>query len=377
MRERYDVVVVGAGPSGAVCAEMLAARGASVLVVDKKRPGWHKPCGGGIPESMFRPWQIPLSLGFEAASVRVVDVRQRLLRAPLRYRTVYRNRFDEYLAEKAVRAGAEVVYDAMLLDVQRDGAGFAVRTSQGACEARYLVGADGCMSTVRRKLFPEQLPESSCALAIEHWYRVPHGITTLDFYVEPEILGTGYAYVFPKDREILVIGVAGLGMDKPRTVLERLLELPRYRQLTRGAPVEATHGARIPYRHLSRLRDGRLLLLGDAAGLNTPIVFAGLPIALLSGRLAGEALGEAIASGSDAPLERYSLATLRPMSPGFEVCHAFYDHLLTDGRVPSFARIARSFLTRPHKLPRVLLIHRSLARLVDGLDLARMAALAR
>lgn len=373
MREQVDVIIVGGGPSGTTCARVLASRGASVLLVDKKNPGWHKPCGGGIPDVMFQPFEVPNALGFSTPMVRVVDARQRQMNIPMAYRTVYRNRFDEHLAAAAETAGAEVLFDTMLLDVERRDPGFVVKTSRGTVQARYLVGADGCMSTVRRRLFPEQLPESSCAIALEHWYRRPHGIASLDFFVEPAVLDTGYAYVFPKDPELLVIGIAGIGVDKPRPVLEKLLALPRYRALVGDTPVAAVHGARIPYRHLSRLRDGRLILIGDAAGLNTPIIFAGIPIALQSGRLAGEALAEAIASGSDAPLERYDLANLQAASLGFFLCHAFYEDLLAHRRPPAFARFVQRLWRRPWLLPRAFVIHRALTRLVDGLDLARMA----
>lgn len=373
MRDRYDAIVVGAGPGGTTCARALAARGASVLLLDKKSPGWHKPCGGGIPEVLFEPYGVPSELGFSAPKVRVFDAAQRLLTIPLRYRTVYRDRFDEHLAAAARAAGAEAMFDTTLLDVARDEGGFTVRTSNGSARSTYLVGADGCMSTVRRKLFPEQLPESMCAIAVEHWYRAPHGVTSLDFFVEPDVLGTGYAYVFPKDPGLLVIGVAGLGLDRPRAVLEQLLTRPRYRALVGDAPVAAVHGARIPYRHLSRLRDGRLLLVGDAAGLNTPIIFAGIPIALHSGRLAGEAIGAALRAGDDAALERYSLANLRAASLGFQLCHAFYDALLEHRRPPSFAALARPLWRRPQLLPSAFVIHRALCRLVDRLDVGRMA----
>lgn len=374
MRAQYDVIVVGAGPGGAVCAGRLAARGAQVLLVDKKRPGWHKPCGGGIPESVFARHDVPASLGFASPRVQVVDRHRRASVTPVRYRDVYRNTFDEHLAERARRAGADVVFEAPVRELWRAGDAFVVRTDRGTCRGHYLVGADGCDSIVRRRLFGERLRDDMCAVAVEYWFRVRHRVASLDFFVEPGVLGTGYAYVFPKDDGVLAVGVAGVDIASPRPLLDRLLALPRYRALVGDAPIAAVHGGRIPYRHLSRLREGRLLLVGDAAGLNTPIVFAGIPVALQSGRLAGDLIARALAAGSDAPLARYTVDTLRADSPGFAVCHAYYDLLLAGRRPPPFAALARGFLRRPHLLPRVYMMWRALGRLVDGLDLERLSA---
>jgi geranylgeranyl reductase family protein len=374
MKAQYDVIVVGAGPGGAVCARQLAARGASVLLVDKKRPGWHKPCGGGVPEGVFGRYDVPASLGFANPRVQIVDRHRRTRVTPVRYRDVYRNAFDEHLAEQARRAGADVEFDAGVRDLWRAGDAFVVRTAKGVCCGDYLVGADGCNSIVRRRLFGEHLRDDMCAVAVEYWYRVRHRRASLDFFVEPEVLDTGYAYAFPKDDGVLAVGVAGVDLDRPRLVLDRLVALPRFRALLGGAPVEAVHGGRIPYRHLSRLREGRLLLVGDAAGLNTPIVFAGIPVALQSGRLAGELIARALAARSDAPLDRYTVETLRAASPGFAVCHAYYDLLLAGRRPPAFTALARRFLGRPHLLPRVFMMWRALGQLVDGLDLDRLCA---
>jgi geranylgeranyl reductase family protein len=371
MTTRCDVLVVGAGPAGAVCAETIARRGASVVVLDKKRQGWHKPCGGGVPEATLRKFDLPLSLGFATPCVRIVDRAGREARTTAGYRDVHRNVFDEHLADRARSAGAEVVFEAAVSDAERTSAGFRMRTSKGTFEATYLVAADGCMSTVRRRLFPEDLSAAMLAVAVEYWYRVPHGIRSLDFFIEPEIIDSGYAYVFPKNEETLIIGIAG-EVSKPRAVLDRLLTLPRYKSLTGDAPACAMHGGPIPYRHLSSIRDRRLLLVGDAAGLNTPIIFAGIPVALSSGRLAGQLLADAISSGTDTPLEQYTPAAISRISSGFTGCHAYYEHLIAHRRPPPFYRMAGRFLSRPHKLPQAFLLWRMLNRLVEGLDLERM-----
>ncbi len=374
MKTHCDVLIVGAGPAGTTCAETLARSGASVVVLDRKRAGWHKPCGGGIPEKTFRKFDLPLSLGFATPCVRVVDRAGHEVRTTVRYRDVHRNVFDEHLADRARSEGAEVLFDTPVVGVERTTSGFRAQTSAGTCDAKYLVAADGCMSTIRKRLFPEQLRKEMLAVAVEYWYRVPHGTNSLDFFVEPAILDTGYAYVFPKDPETLVVGIAGVGVSKPRAVLDRLLALPRYQALIGSAPVHQVHGAGIPYRHLSRIRDGRLLLVGDAAGLNTPIIFAGIPVAMSSGRLAGELLAEALASGTETPLDRYTPDEIGRISSGFTGCHAYYDHLIAQRRPPAFHQLARHFLSRPHKLPQAYVLWRSLNRLVEGLNLERIAA---
>src|SRR5688572_21928411 len=169
MNTRCDVLVVGAGPAGTVCAETIARRGASVFVLDKKRQGWHKPCGGGIPEATLRKFDLPLSLGFATPSIRIVDRAGHELRTTAGYRDVHRNVFDEHLADRARSAGAGVVFEAAVIDVERAGAGFRVRTARATYEATYLVAADGCMSMIRRRLFPEDLGVKMLAVAVEYW----------------------------------------------------------------------------------------------------------------------------------------------------------------------------------------------------------------
>lgn len=373
----YDVIIVGAGPSGSQCARTLAGSGAKVLMLDKKKPGWHKPCGGGVSVMALGTYEIPTSLGFETAGVRIFDAVGDVSVGPLPFYDMRRNIFDEYLSSDAAARGIEVRLETTVHRLGRTGdGGFEVETRDGTFRAMYLVGADGVSSTVRDRLFSEKFDATTAAIALEYWFEWNHGVRHLDFYVEPELLPLGYSYAFPKDAGTIAVGIAGLEIERPREVLEQLLELPRYKGLIGSNERVAAHGARIPYKPLTRLREGRLVLVGDAAGLNTPIAFAGIPIALVSGRIAGTALAEAIRSGKDAALDAYTLDAVASASFAFRGCHAYWRLLCKHGSLPSFQEFFAEAGRDPSQEMVLYLTWDMLTKLSGGLDLRRLSAYA-
>jgi geranylgeranyl reductase family protein len=372
-RNSYDVIIVGAGPSGAQCARTLAGSGAKILMLDKKKPGWHKPCGGGVSVMALGNYEIPTSLGFETAGVRIFDAAGDVSVGPLPFYDMRRNVFDEYLSGDAAARGVDVRLETTVHRMERTDEGdFNVETRDGTFNARYLVGADGVSSTVRDRLFSEKFNATTAAIALEYWFEWDHGVRHLDFYVEPDLLPLGYSYAFPKDAGTIAVGIAGLQIEHPREILELLLELPRYKALTGPNLRTATHGARIPYTPVSRLREGRLLLVGDAAGLNTPIAFAGIPIALVSGRIAGNALAEAIRSGNDADLDAYTLDAVAGASFAFRGCHAYWRLLCKHGSLPSFQEFFAEAGRDPNQEMVLYLTWDMLTKLSGGLDLRRL-----
>src|SRR6266849_6230886 len=105
--QRFDALVVGAGPAGSTAAYRLATEGASVLLVDKARFPRDKPCGGGLTTRAVRllPFSVEdvvhsfeLRLGYAKSFERTSD-------EPLCLMT-QRRRLDEFLAHKAEEAGA-------------------------------------------------------------------------------------------------------------------------------------------------------------------------------------------------------------------------------------------------------------------------------
>src|SRR5574341_2428777 len=107
----YDTIVVGAGPAGSSAARRLAQAGLDVLLLERARLPRYKPCGGGLTDKAIR------LLDFDIGPVLETETRRALLMydgaSPVErtldgasVRMVMRDRFDAFLAQKAVEAGA-------------------------------------------------------------------------------------------------------------------------------------------------------------------------------------------------------------------------------------------------------------------------------
>ena len=156
-RDTRDIVIVGAGPAGAVLAYLLARRGLDVLVLEKAALPRYKTCGGGVTLKTVQ------NLPFDASPVYEVQADggilsyagRQLLKADLGWTvawTVMRGAFDHFLIQQAVGAGAELLEGVSVQGVELLEDRAVVHTSQGDHAARLLVGADGVNSSVARAL---------------------------------------------------------------------------------------------------------------------------------------------------------------------------------------------------------------------------------
>src|SRR5437588_3391701 len=122
--ERFDDVVVGAGPAGSLTAYHLARARARVLLVDKAKFPRDKPCGGGLTTRAVR--QLPFSVE-PVVEDRITRVRCRLKYGPVMERSsdqvlcvmTQRRRLDEFLVRQAVDAGA-VFRDGVRVEIESD-----------------------------------------------------------------------------------------------------------------------------------------------------------------------------------------------------------------------------------------------------------------
>lgn len=284
--ERYDAIVVGAGPAGSSAAIRLARGGARVLLLDRARFPRDKPCGGGLTRRALG--EIPVDP--EPVVERRIDTMDfgfrygrrftRRTREPLVLMT-QRRRLDALLVDEARRAGVEV----------REGEN--VREPERLLEhADVLVGADGANGHTRKLLAADY----AYGVAFEGNITGAHDYDTralLDLCTVPG----GYSWLFPKGDHVNV-GVGGWESEGPR-LRAKLDEAARAYGFD-PARLTGVRGHRLPLRSAHHVPAGeRVVLVGDAAGLVDPLSGDGMYEAFLSARLAAEAIlaGEPAAYG--------------------------------------------------------------------------------
>lgn len=290
-RNSYDVAIVGAGPAGSTAALLLARGGLRVALIERESLPRYKTCGGGMVGRAFallpEDVRIPVEHACFAAEANFLDAGMsfRVEREVPIVSMTMRADLDKALTDAAVKSGTELVAPCEVLDLAQDGDEVDLVTTRGAMRAKWVIGADGVLSTVARKAGWKEPPKTIPALEAE--VRVPMevharfaGAARFDF----EAMEAGYGWVFPK-REHLSCGI--LTMKRGVGGLHEALE--RYLARVGVIPVlsEERHGYVIPVRpRRGGFVRGRVMLVGDAAGFADPLTGEGISIAMISGKAA-------------------------------------------------------------------------------------------
>ncbi len=328
--QKFDVIVVGAGPAGTACALTCARAGLNVLVIERgEYPGAKNVMGGVlyrkqteefVPEfwkeaPVERPvieqrfWALGeesvLSFGYKGLE---------WAREPYNCFTVLRAKFDQWFASKAVEAGALLINETVALEcIVEDNRVVGVRTDRpdGDVYADVVVLADGVNSLLAKQLgFHKELRPDEVALAVMEVIKMPAERIEERFNLEPNqgctielfgdatkgVLGTAFIYT-NKDSINVGVGATLSGMIKakmrPYDLLEYVKNHKMIQPLLKGGEPQEYAAHLIPeggYHSIPKIVGNGVLVVGDAAQLVNSIHREGSNMAMTSGRLAAETI---------------------------------------------------------------------------------------
>lgn len=299
----YDVIVVGAGPAGSTTARESAARGMSVLLLDRAEFPRDKPCGGGV--NVHTAQLLPFDLRpvvertiFELeVSVRAKPGYVRRSAEPLSYMT-QRRKLDAFLVEQAIERGVTFRERAPLRDVEQDKNWITVRAGSGVFRGRALIGADGANGkTARLTGVPV---ERTLGIALEGNVDLDSGHADRwrqRYAVDVGSAPGGYGWLFPKANHAN-IGVGGNWPVGP-SLRERLERLTCFYGFSPDA-LSGVNGHPLPvYRPGTSVQKGNVALVGDAAGFVDPLTGEGIFSAVRSGQIAARHLASYVSGAVD------------------------------------------------------------------------------
>lgn len=348
--DKFDVIVVGAGPAGTTAAYVLAKAGAEVLLVERGSYPGAKNVFGGI---LYTPvlnrlipgfWEeapverhikgVKIFLISEKNAVSVsVDSEEHNLPPYNNSFTVYRSKFDKWYAGKAQEAGAMLVTDTVIDDLLWEGnkvVGVKARGDEGEVYADVVIAADGVNSLLtekaglRKKYQPRQV-----SLGMKEVIELPREVIEERFgltgnegvelkYMAGDatrgIWGGGNIYTNMESLSVvtwLCVEPLTAGQYKAAKIMEHFKEHPFVRNYLKGGKTVEYQAHLAPdggYDFTPKYYTNGLLVAGDAARfLNASLHYEGTNFAMASGEAAAKTVVEAKKEGdySEKSLARY------------------------------------------------------------------------
>ena len=321
-------------------------RGLRVMVADGARPPIDKACGEGLmPDGLAAFERLGLQLPVaEAYPFRGIRFLSRELFTDALFPTggfglaARRTALHRLMTERAAQVGTELRWGTPVTGISADG----VHVGKDVVQARWIIGADGSNSRMRRWVGLEASYRARLRYAFRRHYRVSPWTDHMEVHWGERC--QGYATAVSDEQ----VCVAMATHDPHLRVEDGLKELPWLSARLQGAETVTTErGAVTGNRRLKRVWRGNVALIGDAAGTVDAITGEGLGLAFSQAL----ALAECIEAGDLSPYQKiHDRLALRPLLMGRLM-------LTLDGRPRLQHRTLQVFRKRPEIFRRLLALH--------------------
>jgi len=295
-KNHFDVLIIGTGPAGSVCAYEIkkTCPDLAVLLIDKEKIPRYKVCGGGVQIKSAKILPFDIESVIEDVIFGIIfsyKCKKWFMRTydePLIY-NVMRDRFDAFLTQKAQEIGALLLDGCTVKKIEIEKGKVLVKTDKSFFSGDILIGADGAGGITAKSLGLMQ--NTSFSIAIESEVNVAaevlkkyKGFITIDCGT----LKSGYAWIFPKSDHLSI----GAGTSKEYAVFlkEYYKQYLRYQNIGFYNTV-SFKGFLLPHRQSgSDIQTQNVLLVGDAAGLVDAFTGEGIYYAIRSAQLAASSV---------------------------------------------------------------------------------------
>lgn len=305
MNQETLAAVVGAGPAGSSAAEALAGAGVSVLLIEKKSEiGSPVSCGGFLPEiseleKLLPSARLPETLADMPERIVLHRTRLQRIYSPggsfkqfaVAGRVLDRRAFDRHLASRAALKGAEIL-PATRAELKGGDLLLSGRF-KGRISPKVIIGADGPGSMVSRAMGN---PAQEVGICLEYEMAdVSIDPDAAEMYFSARYAPGGYAWIIPLSRNSANVGVgvraSFLSGEKLSEILDRFIaDHPIASEKLQGGEILAVMRGPVPAGGSApAIQKENMILAGDAAGQVMATSGGGIPLAVVGGRIAGEA----------------------------------------------------------------------------------------
>lgn len=300
--KQHDIAIIGGGLAGLALAIQSAKQGYRVVLFEKEKYPYHKVCGEYIS---LESWDFLVALGIPLNDLQVPIIQQLVITSPngnifqhalpLGGFGISRYKLDWLLFELAIKAGVTVLQGTKVTDVQFGNDVFTIQTTAGVFTAAVAAACYGKRSNLDvkwKRPFVVQKPNKlNNYIGVKYHIRYPHPVDTIALHN----FENGYCGIskIEDDRYCLCYLTTAVNLQNSNNSIQQMEKEILYSnphlqkiftqaEFLYAAPVTISQ---ISFAHKQHVED-HLLMIGDAAGMITPLCGNGMSMALHAGKLA-------------------------------------------------------------------------------------------